>query len=72
MGVNLPMLLRVICYAALPLHELEQYALTGGTQGMFAVDISTGAPVCTLSPAAVAPPNAPAPNATTHAAQDAS
>lgn len=57
-GVNLPMLLRVICYAALPLHELEQYALTGGTQGMFAVDIATGAPVCTLSPTAVAPPNA--------------
>lgn len=50
-GVNLPMLLRVICYAALPLHELEQYALTGGMQGMFAVDIATGAPVCTLSPA---------------------
>ena len=49
-GVNLPMLLRVICYAALPLHELEQYALTGGMQGMFAVDIATGAPVCTLSP----------------------
>ena len=49
-GVNLPMLLRVICYAALPLHELEQYALTGGMQGMFAVDTATGAPVCTLSP----------------------
>lgn len=49
-GVNLPMLLRVICYAALPLAELQQCALTGGAQGMFAVDIATGAPVCTLQP----------------------
>lgn len=49
-GVNLPMLLRAICYAALPLQELEQYALTGGAQGMFTVDIATGAPVCTLAP----------------------
>ncbi|MDO4795972.1 MAG: PTS fructose transporter subunit IIA [Brachymonas sp.] len=68
-GVNLPMLLRALCYAALPLQELEQYALTGGTQGMFAVDIATGAPVCTLSPAAVAPPNAQL-NAPSDAAQD--
>ena len=51
-GVNLPMLLRAICYASLPLHDLEQCALTGGQQGMFAVDFSTGAPVCTLLPAA--------------------
>ena len=51
-GVNLPMLLRAICYASLPLHDLEQCALTGGQQGMFAVDFATGAPVCTLLPAA--------------------
>ena len=50
-GVNLPMLLRAICYASLPLDDLEQCALTGGQQGMFAVDIATGAPVCTLLPA---------------------
>ena len=47
-GVNLPMLLRAICYVALPLPELEQHALTGGRQGMFSVDAVTGAPAGSL------------------------
>ena len=49
-GVNLPMLLRVVCYMELPLPELEQYALAGGRQGMFAVDAATGVPACSLMP----------------------
>ncbi len=51
-GVNLPMLLRLVCHSGLPFEALEQCAVTGGTQGIFAVDISSGAPACTLLAAA--------------------
>lgn len=49
-GVNVPMLLRVLCHAALPLQDLEQCAVAGGGQGIFAVDTASGAPACTLMP----------------------
>ncbi len=47
-GANLPMLLRLVCHASLPLEALEQCAVTGGAQGIFAVDVRSGAPACTL------------------------
>lgn len=36
-GVNLPMLLRAVCYRAEPLETLVARALAGGTQGMLQV-----------------------------------
>ena len=47
-GVNLPMLLRLVCHSSLPFESLEQCAVTGGAQGIFAVDIYSGAPACSL------------------------
>ncbi len=47
-GLNVPMLLRALCHLQLPLDELEQCAIVGGEQGIFTVDVATGAPVCTL------------------------
>ena len=44
-GINLPMLLRAVCYRAEPLDALVQRALVGGTQGVMQVPV--GAPgVC--------------------------
>ena len=40
-GVNLPMLLRTLPYRHLPLDELAQRALTGGTQGVLRADCSS-------------------------------
>ena len=36
-GVNLPMLLRTVCYRHEPLDDLTQRALSGGTQGVMQV-----------------------------------
>lgn len=36
-GVNLPMLLRALTYRSLPLDDLVERALAGGTQGVMAV-----------------------------------
>ena len=33
-GVNMPMLLRAVCYADLPLAEMQQRALEGGLKGI--------------------------------------
>lgn len=49
-GLNVPMLLRTLCHLQLPLDQLEQCAIAGGEQGIFTVDVATGAPVCTLLP----------------------
>ncbi len=38
-GVNLPMLLKIMNYADLPLNELAQKALLGGQQGIMACDV---------------------------------
>ena len=38
-GVNLPMLLRAVCYRAEPLDALVQRAVVGGTQGVMQVDV---------------------------------
>ena len=46
-GVNVPMLLRAVCYRAEPLDALVQRALDGGSQGVMSVmpvPASTGAP----------------------------
>jgi PTS system ascorbate-specific IIA component len=40
-GVNLPMLLRAVCYRAGPLAELVTKAMTGGEQGIVQVGSST-------------------------------
>lgn len=40
-GVNLPMLLRAVCYRAGPLAELVTKAMTGGEQGILQVGGST-------------------------------
>ena len=37
-GVNLPMLLRAVCYRGGPLEEVTEKALAGGRQGMLQVD----------------------------------
>jgi PTS system mannose-specific IIA component len=47
-GVNLPMLLRAVCYRATPLDTLVDKALAGATKGVQAIVPGT--------PAAVAPP----------------
>jgi len=39
-GVNLPMLLRAICYRHEPLVQMAEKALTGGQQGMASVTVS--------------------------------
>jgi PTS system ascorbate-specific IIA component len=39
-GVNLPMLLRTVCYRAEPLDALVQRAVVGGTQGVMQVAIT--------------------------------
>ena len=39
-GVNLPMLLRCVCYRNEPLDALVQRAVTGGTQGVMQVAIT--------------------------------
>ena len=43
-GVNLPMLLRTMCYRAEPLDALVQRAMVGGAQGVMPVPASTAAP----------------------------
>ena len=43
-GVNLPMLLRAICYQAEPLDALAARALAGGTQGVVAVAAAVDRP----------------------------
>ena len=39
-GVNLPMLLRAVCYRAEPLDALVQRAVVGGSQGVMQVPVS--------------------------------
>lgn len=42
-GVNLPMLLRAVCYRAEPLDALVQRAIVGGSQGVMQVPVSGAA-----------------------------
>lgn len=42
-GVNLPMLLRTVCYRTEPLDALVQRALVGGSQGVMQVPALSGA-----------------------------
>jgi PTS system ascorbate-specific IIA component len=44
-GVNLPMLVRAVCYRATPLDTLVDKALAGATKGIHAVGPTTPAPV---------------------------
>ncbi len=36
-GLNVPMLLRAVCYAGLPLDEMQERALSGGAQGIMPI-----------------------------------
>lgn len=40
-GANVPMLLRAVCYAGLPLPDMQQHALDGGIQGIQALTCQT-------------------------------
>ena len=51
-GVNLPMLLRAVCYRATPLDTLVDKALSGATKGVQA--IVPGTPAAVTSPSIVA------------------
>jgi len=44
-GVNLPMLVRAVCYRTIPLDTLVDKALAGGTKGVHAIGPATPAPV---------------------------
>src|SRR6202012_5011133 len=44
-GVNLPMLVRAVCYRATPLDTLVDKALAGGTKGVHAIGPAAPAPV---------------------------
>ena len=44
-GVNLPMLVRAVCYRATPLETLVDKALAGATKGVHAIGPATPAPV---------------------------
>lgn len=44
-GVNLPMLLRAVCYRTTPLETLVDKALAGATKGVHAISSATPAPV---------------------------
>jgi PTS system ascorbate-specific IIA component len=48
-GVNLPMLLRAVCYRATPLDTLVDKALAGATKGVQAIVPGTPAAVCSPS-----------------------
>ena len=42
-GLNVPMLLRAICYAGLPLDEMQERALSGGALGIMPLTCNLGA-----------------------------
>jgi len=44
-GVNLPMLVRAVCYRSTPLDTLVDKALAGATKGVHAIGPATPAPV---------------------------
>ncbi|MEI6002750.1 PTS sugar transporter subunit IIB [Paraburkholderia bengalensis] len=49
-GVNLPMLVRAVCYRATPLDVLVDKALAGATKGIQAVGPATQAPAACVAP----------------------
>jgi PTS system ascorbate-specific IIA component len=54
-GVNLPMLVRAVCYRTTPLGTLAEKSLQGGSKGIQELDASTPVNPCALAGAAVAP-----------------
>jgi mannose PTS system EIIA component len=48
-GVNLPMLVRAVCYRATPLDTLVDKALAGASKGIQAVGPATQPPACTVA-----------------------
>jgi PTS system ascorbate-specific IIA component len=48
-GVNLPMLVRAVCYRATPLDTLVDKALAGATKGVHAIGPATPAPVASTA-----------------------
>ncbi|MCC8404287.1 PTS mannose transporter subunit IIA [Paraburkholderia sp. MMS20-SJTN17] len=61
-GVNLPMLVRAVCYRATPLDTLVDKALAGATKGVHAIGPATpelvAPPVCAADCVAALPPDA--------------
>ncbi|HEY3596289.1 MAG TPA: PTS sugar transporter subunit IIA, partial [Paraburkholderia sp.] len=51
-GVNLPMLVRAVCYRATPLDTLVDKALAGATKGIHAIGPGTPPPVAPIGSAA--------------------
>jgi len=49
-GANLPMLVRAVCYRAMPLDALVDKALAGGSQGVHAVSAAAPAPASAPAP----------------------
>ncbi|CAN0623733.1 PTS system fructose subfamily IIA component [Burkholderia sp. lig30] len=61
-GVNLPMLVRAVCYRTTPLDTLVDKALSGGAKGVHEVAANTPAPASALGCGECAPiPPAPCP-----------
>lgn len=59
-GVNLPMLVRAVCYRATPLDTLVEKALAGATKGVHAIGPVSAAPVETAVARAECMPGVPA------------
>ena len=53
-GVNLPMLVRAVCYRTTPLDTLAEKSLQGGSKGIQELDASTPANPCAMASAAAA------------------
>jgi PTS system mannose-specific IIA component len=56
-GVNLPMLVRAVCYRTTPLDTLAEKSLQGGSKGIQELDASTPANQCAMANAAAAVAN---------------
>ncbi|WP_031364350.1 PTS sugar transporter subunit IIA [Caballeronia sordidicola] len=53
-GVNLPMLVRAVCYRTTPLDTLAEKSLQGGSKGIQELDASTPVNPCAIASAAAA------------------
>ena len=54
-GVNLPMLVRAVCYRTTPLDTLAEKSLQGGSKGIQELDASTPANPCAMASAELLP-----------------
>jgi mannose PTS system EIIA component len=56
-GVNLPMLVRAVCYRTTPLDTLAEKSLQGGSKGIQELDAATPSNPCAMASAAAAAAN---------------